>query len=102
MQPHTELIKSEGQSYAVEDRDKVQPFPRGSGCEQECRSHDGKQEDAEVQVMNVGSTEMQIEVRNVTGHYEKDENACAHEREQKTRKNNPPEALGIHVGSNEA
>jgi hypothetical protein len=34
-------------------------------------------------VMNVGSTEMQVEVRNVTGHDEKDENARAHEREQK-------------------
>jgi hypothetical protein len=102
MQPHTELIKSESQSYAVEDRDKVQPFTRRSGCEQECRSHDGKQEDAEVQVMNVGSTEMQMEVRDVTGHYEKDQNAYAHECEQKAGKHNPSEALGIHVGSSEA
>jgi hypothetical protein len=52
--------------------------------------------------MNVGSSKMQIEVRNVTGHYEKDENACAHEREQKAGKNNPSKALGIHVGSSEA
>jgi hypothetical protein len=83
MQPHTKLIKSESQAYAVENRDEVEPFPGRSGREEECRSHESKEEDAEVQVMNVGSTEMQVEVRDVTGHYEKDQNTCAHEREQK-------------------
>jgi hypothetical protein len=53
-------------------------------------------------VMNVGSTEMQIEVRDVTGHYEEDQDAYAHEREQKAGKYNPAEALGIQVGSSEA
>ena len=102
MQPHAELIKGESQAHAIEDRHKLEPIPGKPGREEKGRSHEGKQEDAVVQVMDMGSTEMQIEVRNVAGHYEEDEKACAYERDQKTCENDPPEALGIHIGSSEA
>ena len=99
MQPHAELIKGESQAYPIEDRHKLEPFPGKRGREEKGRSHEGKKEDAVVQVMDVGSTQMQVEVGNVTGHYQKDENAHARERGQETGQNDPSDALGIQVGS---
>src|SRR5262245_46011128 len=82
MQPHSELIKGQPQSDAIEDRCPAHAV-FGGGTQKEIPSHNGEQENPEVQVMHVNAVEINVNVRNMTKGDEEDDEAGGDESGKK-------------------
>ena len=79
MQPHAEFVEGQAHGHAVRQRGDF-CRPAGGPPEDAVAAHDRQQEDAIIQMMNVGAVHEQVEVRHLLRHDEQDKNPRQDER----------------------
>lgn len=98
MQPHAEFVKGEREADAVQGSYGSE-VRFGGRCEQEVRAQPREQEDAVVEMVNVGAAEVKVQVRQAASHYEKGENAGSKKCQNKGEQGAPGQAPTRRLGS---
>jgi len=85
VQPHPELIERETHGHAIQQRDDFRRAPEGP-AKNTVTAHRRQQENAVVQMMNVGAVQEEIQVRHLTGHDQKHKHPRQNECQMKPNK----------------
>jgi hypothetical protein len=84
MEPHPEFVEGQRHAEAVKQRaDFAHPLARLSG-EDEQSANGGEKEDSVIEMMHMGSAEVQKQIRHASCHDQNDEHARGDEGEQKS------------------
>src|SRR6266478_2265749 len=93
MKPYPELIEGERHSEPVTERGPICGAPNRPSEQGVC-SNGCQQEDAIIQVVNVGALKEEIEVGNSAGHYQEDQCSCRDERHNEAEQRSAGKSVG--------